>query len=101
MINARHKIFYDALMDSVLLFNGQSTKCDMIDGPCSCGAWHSLEGFRERCRNAWPATVKWIKKELRVKPRKRLYLLIKYGLTRQDAYDIQRDLGIVRGRKGS
>lgn len=25
--------------------------CDMADGPCACGAWHTLEEFREHVLN--------------------------------------------------
>ena len=99
MINEKHKKFYEALMNFVAPNNG-GTKCDMMEGPCSCGAWHSLEDFTKSTR--WGShVIKWIKKELRAKPKKRLYLLLKYGLTRQDAYVIQQDLGIVRKRKSS
>jgi len=34
--------------ERLVLYNG-GTKCDVLIGPCSCGAWHDLEELSERC----------------------------------------------------
>lgn len=30
----------DLLHDKIVITNG-GTRCDTLDGPCACGAWHS------------------------------------------------------------
>jgi len=32
------------------LYNSHSDHCDSVDGPCSCGAWHSIPETIERIR---------------------------------------------------
>jgi hypothetical protein len=42
-----------ALFDALDLHNG-GQRCDMLDGPCACGAWHHLEDIPGRLeRNGW------------------------------------------------
>jgi len=30
---------------AISVFNGQSSRCDMLIGPCGCGAWHKLSDW--------------------------------------------------------
>ena len=34
----------------VRIYNGNSEPCDALVGPCSCSAWHSLNGTIESCK---------------------------------------------------
>lgn len=36
--------------DGVTVYNGSHERCDMADGPCSCGAWHKLEDWTVQIR---------------------------------------------------
>lgn len=33
----------DGMPEGVLIYNGSTEPCDMINGPCCCGAWHTPE----------------------------------------------------------
>lgn len=33
------------------VFNGQHQRCDMLVGPCSCGAWHHIEDWKDKIEN--------------------------------------------------
>jgi hypothetical protein len=37
--------------EALNLRNGGSD-CDVVEGPCACGAWHSLDDLPERLRHA-------------------------------------------------
>ena len=36
--------------EGVNVFNGSHERCDMAQGPCSCGAWHTL---KDRPDSVW------------------------------------------------
>lgn len=38
--------------DVVVVFNGTSQRCDMLIGPCCCGAWHTLDDWKNVINNA-------------------------------------------------
>lgn len=44
--------------DAVPYYNASNDPCDMLEGPCRCGAWHSLpewlDGSRDHQRNYCP-----------------------------------------------
>lgn len=33
---------------NIKLYNSSNEPCDMLIGPCSCGAWHKVEDLKER-----------------------------------------------------
>lgn len=33
---------------SVSYFNGSTERCDILDGPCACGAWHKPDEWESR-----------------------------------------------------
>lgn len=33
--------------EDINMYNGQSTRCDMLVRPCSCGTWHHIEDWRD------------------------------------------------------
>ena len=33
--------------EEVSIFNGQFDRCDMLAGPCCCGAWHNVKDSLE------------------------------------------------------
>lgn len=38
--------------EGVLLYNASGTPCDVAQGPCSCGAWHTVKETQTRIQNA-------------------------------------------------
>lgn len=40
---------FEVMPEGMLFYNGSGTPCDMLVGPCSCGATHSAVDWAERC----------------------------------------------------
>lgn len=38
--------------EGVLLYNASGTPCDCAQGPCSCGAWHTVKETQDRIQTA-------------------------------------------------
>lgn len=36
--------------DNIEVHNGSHERCDMADGPCSCGSWHNIEDWPDEIR---------------------------------------------------
>ena len=41
--------------EHINLYNATHERCDMMDGPCSCGAWHSEEEILKKLEKLCPA----------------------------------------------
>ena len=40
-----------AMPEYVEMHNGTHERCDMLIGPCACGAWHTIECWDEKIGN--------------------------------------------------
>lgn len=38
--------------EHINVYNASHERCDMLIGPCSCGAWHRMSDWQEKIKNA-------------------------------------------------
>ncbi len=50
------KPYIISMPKDIMAFNGSSTRCDTLNGPCSCGAWHSKDDILNKLSNKFGLT---------------------------------------------
>ena len=77
--------------EGVTIFNGCNEKCDMLVGPCCCGAWHRVNGLLQLCRQKGICT-EYLERAFEAAIRRNHKRLVEDGLKRGVA-SIVRDYG--------
>lgn len=66
----------------ISIYNACTDRCDMLDGPCACGAWHKIDGWASDKREGRSWVMKHLRKFHQYHHNFNKYQMIKNGFKR-------------------